>query len=311
MNKSVKKELKEAFGKLWDVFDDENTMELIVDGPGDVYYEQKGLFDFEPGLKDDDQILRIIYALAGAAQIEIDEHFLEGTFTIGDDLRVSVSLPPLSVNGPIFNLIRLPKNNKVTWEKLVEWKGCSEEQSQLLQKMMADDTSIIVAGSVGGGKTTLANLLFQSVPEGFRTITIERVPELIVERKRCARLQLPYGTDLKMSDLVRKAAVMRADYLVLNELMREEAYEFINLLRDGHSGMGVMSAANAFDAIKRLESSILASGKMNRLEDIRYSISQAFEYIVFQTRDQDSGRRYIERICRIEFHDGEIRLENC
>ena len=109
-------------------------------------------------------------------------------------------------------------------------------------------------------------------------------------RKRITRLSSAERNSEEMVDLVRMAGTMRADCLILNELTGAESFNFIEILRDGFTGIATISASNVFDAIKRLEfKAMMNSNFMGDVEELRYAICQAFDAIVFQERKMTAG----------------------
>lgn len=299
--------LKQAFGPLWEIYNNEYVHEIIVDKYDDVYYEESGkIINSENAFKNSDAILEMIKSLAKIAGKTVSSDTLSLNFTIDEFTRVNAVLPPLSVHGPSINLLKLPKRD-VSWDDLIKWGAVDEKGKDLIADILTSNKSVLVAGNVGSGKTTLANLLIKTIPKDYRLVTLEKTAELSINRKRTARLEAVNHQAEDMVDLVKVASKMRADYLVLNELQGPEVMSFVELLRDGHSGIALISAENVFDSIKRLEFKALSSNFGGSIDDLRYSISQAFDYVIFQERRND-GKRVISRIGEIKLEDDELKL---
>ena len=306
------KQLEKAFGPLWELYNDQNVREFIVDGPNDIYYEyndgkNREIRNFDPGLKDASAIKDIILALADLAEKEIKSDTMQLHFSIGKNSRVSAVLPPMSVNGPGFNLMKLP-NQKVSWNDLVQWNAITNEASEIIQQMIRENKNILIGGNIGSGKTTLANLCVNTINQEERVVTIERVANLVLDRKRLARLEAPNNEKDEMVELVKASSFMRPDWIILNQFEGPEAMNFIELLRDGHSGMGVIGASNIFDCLKRVELKALSSNMGASIDDVRYAIGEAFHYVVFQER-MPTGRRVITGIGEVKYDQGELRCE--
>jgi len=112
----------------------------------------------------------------------------------------------------------------------------------------------------------------------------------------------------ELPSLVDTASMMRGDYLVLNQIEGAEAFNFIELLRDGSSGIGVIKASNIFDALKRLELKIAEADYSISVEEIKYMISEGFDYVIYQERFND-GSRKITGVAEIKLVDGKFDLE--
>ena len=70
----------------------------------------------------------------------------------------------------------------------------------------------------------------------------------------------------------------------------------------------MLNGENIFDALKNLELKCQSSNFGRSLEDIRYAIAHAFDYIVFQEK-LESGNREVTRVASIGFEDGAFKLD--
>jgi len=305
---AINDELKKAFGPLWDIYNDENVREIIVDSCDDIYYEKNGeIINFEPGLKDTNEIKQMIFSFLKIAGKDITPEIKQLHFSFDKNTHITAVLPPLSFNGPAFNLMKM-SSQKITWDDLIKWKAITQEGRDLIQEMIENNKNILIGGGVAGGKTTLANLCVNTINEKYRIVTMERVANLFFERKRLVRLEAPNHEKNEMVDLIKAASHMRADYLILNEIEGPEAMNFIELLRDGLSGMAVIRASNIFDCLKRLEIKAMSSNIIENVEEVRFAISEAFHYVLFQERLSD-GRRVISGIGEVKYHSGTLTCE--
>jgi pilus assembly protein CpaF len=227
--------------------------------------------------------------------------------TLGDTTRIHITLPPVSLNGPVFNILRIPKQN-ITLSDLLKWKALDEKSFSILQEKIKNPNSMIVAGPMGSGKTTLLNCIVEEIPEQERIVTIETTPNLVIKRKRCVRLVAENNTIQETKDLIGAALRMRADRIVLAYMQGREMVDFVNGVREGHVGYACLTAENIFDVIRRLEIMAMGEEPGLSLDDTRYSIAQAFKIIVFQEK-MPSGQRMVTRIAEIRYDVGEIKLE--
>jgi pilus assembly protein CpaF len=300
--------LDKALGPLKDIYLNEEVMEIIVDSFDDVYYakgseliEANGLF------KDARAIDNLITDLMNVANIERVKGIYNYDFSLDSRTRVNVVLPPMSLKGPVLNLLKIPKQ-AIGWDSYLKWGAIKEDGRKILVDAIHDGKNVLVSGAAGSGKTTLLNLLATSVKPEWRIVTIERTPCLLFDRKRTARLQAPNHKVSEMQELVEAASKMRADCIIHSYIEGPETMDFINLVREGHSAMALISGENIFDAIKGLEFKALSCNYSRSIDDIRYAISHAFDYIVFQ-EVVASGSREVSRIARISYDEGSIKLD--
>lgn len=300
--------LKNALGPLKDLYKKEDVFEIIVDSFDDVYYEQRGKILEENKLfKSKEEVESVINELMSFAKIKKQEGVFNYDFTLDERTRINVVLPPMSMKGPTFNILKIPAQS-IGWDDYIKFGAVKENGKKLLQKLIKENNNILVAGPAGSGKTTLLNVLTNTIEEKMRVVTIERTPSLIFERKRSARLQAPNHKVHEMPMLVEAASKMRADYIVHSYVEGPEAMDFIELIREGHSAMALLSGENIFDAIKNLELKCQSSNFGRSIEDIRYAIAHAFSHIVFQEKLQ-GGNREITRVAKMSFNEGNIALD--
>jgi pilus assembly protein CpaF len=104
---------------------------------------------------------------------------------------------------------------------------------------------------------------------------------------------------------------MRPDRLIIGEIRGEEAFNAIQALNIGLEGMITTIYANSpEEAISRLETYVLASGKEKLKQVIREYIINTIDLIVQIERLSD-GKRKIINICEIsKDYENEIKLKN-
>ena len=298
--------LKESFGELYELLSDQSVLEVIIDSPDDIYYEKdRAVHNFSGKVNGQAQLQSMVQAMAKLAGKQYSEEMKNLRITLGD-VMIHIASPLISRKGYVINWNRVP-NQIISLDDLVKWKAINQEGADIIQKAIKDNKSILCAGGVGSGITTLCGVLLNEIPPEYRVVSLEVTPTLNFNRKRQASLVTPNNKRSELSDIVEVSEMMRADYLVLNEILGKEAHLFCNLLRNGHSGVGIIKASNIFDALKRLEAKILCHPEA-AFEDAKYAISEAFDVIVYQERFSD-GSRKITGVAEIKFIEGELKLD--
>ncbi len=92
--------------------------------------------------------------------------------------RIAIDFPPLSPNGPTFNIRKL-KRKPLQLHDLVKAKTLPSFIAQYLVTMINKRRNITIVGEPNSGKTTLANALDLHTPKHWRKITIEDAIESI------------------------------------------------------------------------------------------------------------------------------------
>lgn len=308
MKKQAHLKLKAAFGPLWNIFNNPDVNEIIVDRFDDVYYAEKGKIINNPKLfKSEKEILTVINNLTKVAGKKVEGNVYHYDLNLPENVRIHVVLPPVSLNGPALNLIKIP-NQSFSLEDLYKWEALDDKSLPILRSKINSHMSMLVAGPMGSGKTTLLNCILNEIPAEERVVTIETTASLVLNRKRCVRLVPENNHVTHTKELIGASLKMRADRIALAYMSGPESIDFTNAIREGHTGYAGFTAENIFDVIRRLEIMMMGQDPGMSLDNVRYSIAQAFKLIVFQER-LDNGKRKVTNIAEIKYDAGEIKLE--
>jgi pilus assembly protein CpaF len=298
-------QIKKAFGPLYKLVNDPKVFELVIDSFDEVFYvDKEGIKKASKIFKNASEYDAFVEAFVKAASGKpgLTNYY----FSITQQLKVNVVLPPLSVKAPALNITKIPYQD-ISLDDLIRFEALDQKGKKIIQDILNNHESVLVAGNMGSGKTTLLNTLIKSLPEPYRVVTVERYPDLIVNRILCARLQTQNQRSEEMVELLRIAERMRPDCLVISELNGPEVMPYLDHLRSNSSGLALITAQNVVDALKRLETKALLSSEGMSLEDVRYAIAQALNVIIFQEK-LPGGKRKVTNISRIEYDSGELKL---
>ena len=289
--------IQNALGPLAALYADPEVREILVDAPDRVYVNRGGeLAEATVHFQSIDELRATIDALLALNDITLSRQKTIGEMVLPDGSRFLAVIPPTAANSPCFVLRRLiiPK---MTWEKLFEFGAVTVAAYDLLQSAAHAPANVLIAGGAGSGKTTIANLIADSVPANERIIVVEQVREIQTQHPRC--LQLEVSGDLAYTDLLTAAARMRPDWLIVGELFGSEALYVLQIFGRGHSGLGTIHANSVEDALTRLEALCLMSNLGLGLGDIRLLIAAAFRLITYQRRFPADGRRRLTDIVEL------------
>ncbi len=180
------------------------------------------------------------------------------------NVRVAAIGPPLSPDGLAFAL-RRHKPTPWTLPQFVRAKFLTPYAAGLLSLLVDAQTSILVTGSRGAGKSSLLGALMLELLPKFRVITIEDTKELQVEQLRelgfnVQALQVQSavsgtGAEFRAEDALRAALRLGESVLVIGEVRGAEAktlYEAMRVGAAGNSVMGTIHGSTARDVFERV-----------------------------------------------------------
>ena len=179
------------------------------------------------------------------------EHDLEDL-----NARVTVIGRPLSPSGTAI-AFRRHATTPWTLPKLIAAGSLSPLAAGLLSFLVDGQSTILVAGGRGAGKTSLLGALLQEFPRAQRVLTIEDTLELPVaemqslgHKVQSMRVQSTLGTEGEMSadDALRLALRLGESALVLGEVRGQEARTLYEAMRAGNAGSAVMGTIHGTSA---------------------------------------------------------------
>lgn len=287
---------------------DPDVHEIMVDAPDRVFVQRKEQIEETDVKFASVEALRaaIDAALAlGGAAFKSGETVCDTT--LSDGTRVLGVLPPTAVSTP-YLILRKYFTRGMTWEKLFEYGSLSKEVHSLLMDAARAPVNILVAGGTGSGKTTVLNLLAESIPAEERIIVIGNAELPVTHPRRIHLSSSPQG-GLSGTDLIVTAAKMRPDWVLFGELHGAEAMHLMQIFSTGFSGMTSIHGTSVENALSRLEAMCLMANLGLGIAEIRQAIAAAFGLITCQRKFPDGKRRITEVVELTGIENGRYVLQ--
>jgi pilus assembly protein CpaF len=285
--------------------------DILINGPNNCYAEIKGVLQrIHIPFQDEGHLLRIVNKIVAAVGRRIDESNPMCDARMADGSRFNAAIRPIAIDGPLVS-IRKFSANKLSLDKLVEFKALTSQMAEVLQHAVHSRMTTIISGGTGTGKTTMLNALSAFIDEKERIITIEDAAELALHIPHVGRMETRPSNnegsgEIKQRDLVKNALRMRPDRVILGEVRGEEAFDMLQAMNTGHEGsMATIHSNTPRDAISRLEQMLGMTGMPMTVQSIRSQISGAIHLIVQLTRLSD-GQRKITSIAEVTGMEGDI-----
>ncbi len=218
--------------------------------PTNIVYEDEAQLD--------SFIIRLAY-LAGK-NISLASPMLDASLPDGSRIQLTYG-SEVTRRGSTFTIRRF-KADPLTISDLIAFNTISSEMAAYLWYIIEHRASVIVAGGVAAGKTTMLNCLSMFIKPEMKIVSVEDTPELNLPHENWipSVVRLGFGRknnkggSITLFDLLKAAVRQRPDYIVVGEVRGEEAYTLFQAMATGHLGMSTIHAESVESVISRLES---------------------------------------------------------
>ena len=299
-----------GLGPLEPLLQNDTITEVMVNGPKQIFIEQKGKLKLtDVRFYDNAHLMNIIERILTPLGRRVDESSPLVDARLADGSRVNIIIPPLSLVGPTITIRKFSKK-ALSINDLIGFGTLSEDMATFLDACVRARLNILVSGGTGSGKTTTLNVLSSFIPATDRIVTIEDAAELRLQQTHVVTLEsrpanLEGHGAITIRDLVRNALRMRPDRIIVGEVRSGEALDMLQAMNTGHDGSLTTAHANTpRDVVSRLETMVLMAGMELPVRAVRTQISSAIDLIIQQSRIRD-GSRKITYITEVQGMEGD------
>lgn len=299
-----------GLGPLEPLLQNESITEIMVNGPKQIFIEQKGKIKLsDVRFYNNAHLMNVIERILTPLGRRVDESSPLVDARLADGSRVNIIIPPLSLVGPAVTIRKFSKN-ALSIHDLVKFGTLSEDMGMFLDACVKARLNILVSGGTGSGKTTTLNVLSSFIPETDRIVTIEDAAELRLQQTHVVTLEsrpanLEGHGAITIRDLVKNALRMRPDRIIVGEVRAGEALDMLQAMNTGHDGSLTTAHANTpRDVLSRLETMVLMAGMELPVRAVRTQVSSAIDLILQQSRIRD-GSRKITYITEVQGMEGD------
>lgn len=293
-----------GLGPLEPLLEDPDVLEILINGPKQVYCERNGkMLETDVEFRDNDHLMELIRMLAGPLGRKVDEANPMVDLRLADGTRVNIVVPPIAVTGPAITMRKMNPRS-LTVEDLIGYGSWNEQIVDFLRACIQGWLNIVVAGGTGSGKTTVLNCLGNMVPEDDRVIIVQHLNEIQLRHKHMVKLEsrppdAEGRGEVAVRELIANAVKMRPDRIILGECHSGEVLDLLEAMTTGHDGtMCSIHATSPRDALGRLEAMATMHPVSLPLLTIRQKMASGLHLIAQQERMRD-GKRKITRITEV------------
>src|SRR6266478_4884882 len=168
---------------------DPDISEIMVNGPERIFIEKAGHLQAVPGVKLTNQSLIVaVKNIARRLGDDISEAKPILDSRLPDGSRVAAVIPPCSIHGVALT-IRKFNSHRFKMKDLIEVGTLTTALAAQLEEYVVQRKNILVCGGTSSGKTTLANLLTEFIPDHERIVVIEDTAEIQIQKDNVLRFE--------------------------------------------------------------------------------------------------------------------------
>lgn len=284
---------------------DDDVSEIMGNPNATWYAEREGVLLPQPDVSFETGSLRTgleVIANNLGKRLDEDNPVLEAR--LPDGSRICAYIPPAVSPKPGLT-IRKFTGRRFTIEDLIARGMLFGPLAAFLADQIQSGKTLLISGGTGTGKTTLLNVLAQSIPDDERIVTIEDTAELLIRKPNLVGFECQsdtYKEPLSFEKLLRTALRCRPDRIIVGEVRGSEARILLDSLNTGHSGsLATIHANSAARALGRFANLVLRGNPQMSYADIEAEIGEAVDYVVHIERVQ--GRRIVREVLRVSGYD--------
>ena len=292
-----------GLGKIEPLMKDPSIEDISCDGVGIpiyIYHRNPIIGSIKTNISFDkkEELDKFVIKLAQRCgkSISVADPILNASLPDGSRLQATLGTD-IALKGSNFT-IRKFTVQPLSPVDLIKWKTLDPKIVVYLWMAIDYKRSILIAGGVASGKTTLLNALAMFIDPHLKIVSIEDTPEIklvhphwvpSVARQPIAEVGGRKVGEVDLFDLLRESLRQRPDFLIVGEVRGREAYVLFQQIATGHASMSTIHA----DSMERLVDR-LTTPPIN----LPAGLIESLDIIVFLVRIK-YGSSYIRRISNI------------
>jgi flagellar protein FlaI len=254
-----------GYGKIDPLMKDPLIEDISADGVNIPIYVWHRDYESLPTnilFKNSEELNSFIVRLAYLARknISLAIPILDASLPDGSRIQMTYG-NEITRRGSTFTIRRF-RVDPLTISDLISLGTISSEMAAYFWYAIENRASILVAGGIASGKTTILNCFSMFIKPGLKLVSVEDTAELNLPHENWIPSVARTGFGdagnragaITLFDLLKTAVRQRPDYLLVGEVRGEEAYTLFQAMATGHLGMGTIHGESTSSVIHRLES---------------------------------------------------------
>jgi flagellar protein FlaI len=253
------------YGKIDPLMRDRMVEDISADGvniPVYIWHREHESLPTNIIFNDENELNSFITRLAylSGKNISIATPMLDASLPDGSRIQLTYG-NEITRRGSTFTIRRF-RVDPLTISDLINFHTLSPEMAAYFWYAIENRASVLVAGGVASGKTTMLNCLSMFIKPELKIVSVEDTAELNLPHENwipsVIRTSFGHGEKsrgaITLFDLLKAAVRQRPDFIVVGEVRGAEAYTLFQAMATGHLGMSTIHAESVNSVMRRLES---------------------------------------------------------
>ncbi|HUV98076.1 MAG TPA: type II/IV secretion system ATPase subunit, partial [Candidatus Paceibacterota bacterium] len=253
------------YGKIDPLMKDRMVEDISADGvniPIYVWHREYESLPTNIVFRDETELDSFIVRLAylSSKNISIASPLLDASLPDGSRIQLTYG-NAITRRGSTFTIRRF-RVDPLTISDLIGFNTLSSEMAAYFWYAIENRASVLVAGGVASGKTTMLNCLSMFIKPELKIVSVEDTAELNLPHENWipSIVRTGFGNEergsgaITLFDLLKAAVRQRPDFIIVGEVRGEEAYTLFQAMATGHLGMSTIHAESVDSVMNRLES---------------------------------------------------------
>jgi len=253
------------YGKIDPLMKDRMVEDISADGVNIPIYVWHREYESLPTniiFEDESELNSFIVRLAylSGKNISMASPMLDASLPDGSRIQLTYG-NEITRRGSTFTIRRF-RVDPLTISDLIGFNTLSSGMAAYFWYAIENRASVLVAGGVASGKTTILNCLSMFIKPELKIVSVEDTAELNLPHENWipSVVRASFGYEEKgpgaitLFDLLKAAVRQRPDFIIVGEVRGAEAYTLFQAMATGHLGMSTIHAESVDSVVHRLES---------------------------------------------------------
>jgi pilus assembly protein CpaF len=272
------------FGPLTELFARPDVEEVFIEGARVTYIDGTGRLQGLTTPTTEEENRQVVDRLLSTTQRHLDTGSpLVQARVLGGRARLTAAITPIA--DTLSATIRRHTLRRDTLGSLVERGSLTPVAAGFLWATMQAQTTLLVSGPPGAGKTSLLSALLSAVPTNHCIRCCEEIRELSVPITHGSFYEArPPGMDgtaeVSLRDLVKFVLAMRPNHIVVGEVRGAEAFELTRAVNAGCGFACTVHANSAREALGAIVNAAIMAGENVTESIVRKVFASAIDLVI-------------------------------